>query len=233
MDHRIIYAVAWKEFRQLSWILYGFAALALILIVLLFVQHNSNEMSLNQVQKSLIIYAFVGTFCLSYLLAAGNRVVESSTNLESFLLTRPVSRLSLFQTYFFTGLVVWVVWIGIYIVLQCAFFGIREIFLENQYFLSKEYFRVLIIFLIVYTLTYCIAVLLPNLYVTVLTCIASFLLLGKVTDLSIEQRKSFSETFFYFTEMLISKLLPMFGLIFLFFLLIAFTFFMYSHKQAD
>ncbi len=229
MDSRIVKAIAWKESRQMAGVVIGFVLLTVLYMLQLFFQHKSTGLSLVKVKESLILGAFIGTACLSYLLSAGNRVMEASQNLESYLFVRPVPRFDLFKTYFACGCCGWLAWALSFLLLQGILFGVRPTLFEGQDPLGAQYLRIFFVFLVVYTLTYCVALLSPKLTITVLTSVISFILVTAASDVTY---KKIAEVLQRMVEILLS-IIPVVMLLALLALFLTLTLILYQHKQVD
>ncbi|MBI1390048.1 MAG: hypothetical protein GC154_16525 [bacterium] len=175
METRIERALAWKEIRQSAPIVIAFGLLSLIIVAYLcYMHHYSTQRfklyTLDNINNMLGVFAFFISLGLGYLMAAGNRLIESSENLEGFLFSRPVGRGSLVKVYYFVGFWGLAVWFLIFLMLCTIFFG-PAIFIRTsehnvmRYF-NWEYGFFIAMLIIAHGATFCVSLAFPSLVVT-------------------------------------------------------------------
>ncbi|RJP21273.1 MAG: hypothetical protein C4527_23675 [Candidatus Omnitrophota bacterium] len=228
MDTRMNKAVAWKEYRQMIGIVVAFIFITFLMILQLYLCRHPRPYHVMNTNKALLLYAFIGTACLSFLLAAGNRVIEASQGLESFLFVRPIRRFKLFKTYYITGFLGWLIWATAFLVIQSAFFGVRTTFSDALTGLLPEYLRVFTVFVVVYSITFCVGLLKPNLTITVTTCLLSFVLVMAVSDISVDSIAQLASRLWTF----VWWVLPFLTLFLLFAGFLFVTYWFYERRQV-
>jgi len=162
-----IYAIAWKELRQPLWIIIGFAAIPFLFDTYLFwYQNRYQPFTVREtIEGFAVIYACIISIALAFLFGAGNRVIEASQGLRTYLRVCPLPDSTVMATYYGTGIAVWILWLlinllsGLY---RTILFGYSGLFTQPW----KFYILFGIIFLVIYTITFFSAYLRPTLAFT-------------------------------------------------------------------
>ena len=224
METRMQYAVAWKEFRQIVWILVCFFAITLFIfvpVIRLNPEYDpSNSVFRSRMIQAIIVFAYITSVCLAYFLSVGNRMIEHSQRLDSFLFVRPVSHWTLFKTYYCVGLIGWIVWAFVFVITLMLVTGISPFTHYSQAPLLYEFAKIALYFFFIYTFTFSAGMIFPTLPFTVGVCVSSFIIpVFYVND----------PHFFYKLFHLLYNLSPLTIPL----LLLMVTYYVYTHKQVE
>lgn len=170
MISKIHYAIAWKELRQSLWILIAFFALPFLVDGYIYIdQLKTPRPGINDyITQFSVIFAFIVSMCIAYLIGAGFRVIEASQGLNNFLRIQPILYSMVLRTYYILGILVWLVWI-LFLLLQTIYelilFGYSGLIIQP----IKVYLLFVTSFFGIYSLTFFSAYLRPTFTCTATT----------------------------------------------------------------
>lgn len=142
MERKQLFALAWKEFRQLRDVFLGmtFILAAISAIALSFQQ---DKYDFHSIQEMYVILLLISAPCLAFFMGAGARLLDSADRLEHFLWLRPIRFYHLLTVYLFFGLMAWILWLIIFLFIQVGFFGVDLLQLGKMQKVGENVYRMI------------------------------------------------------------------------------------------
>ena len=166
MNINIVKAIAWKEIRLISGFIAAFTMIFIIAIYYdFFVEHAKTVKPGTFQPQNTYFFLMLFSFIITFLSAAGFKIMERMNQSDSFLLTKPIERKWIFWSYYFSGIICWLIWmtIGFSILYPAAF--MREILNEIK---NEDFLMIIVFYFFFYNTMFSLAINVPNLPLNIL-----------------------------------------------------------------